>query len=801
MARKSNKGRKAQNADPGSVLQSRDNQKPQTQAKGTKQQQKKNRPRKGGRKNKNKTASQRPKKSNAQLRSSKMNNPQAQDPEPGARMPWDLDPEYSSSVDTSEISSVNDSSILVQLLQVSELGGMIIDLISPSIGDLTALAMSCKRVAACTRAKFDVWDFRLGVFPIDPYAEKDEEGRIVRSGGFRSNTLIISPTSNEPKLPKKPYMTDFKNMMQLCRAITQIPSTFRSIVLDQLPFFDVAMFEMMVNTMPRLTTVTITRCLLLDVTKLRPLLGVIKRHPRRLEDRPSRTIDDPWAKKPRQKTPVSEAQAQTQAQVGTSGKNAERETTQEPQQEEPEQGTRNYIRLDFSPFFFHGPESDSRLGSYGVTYNEPTFNTPKAVFALILQCRDLAQTVGMDLLSDSSSFWAFVRRLPGPDALWAIKARETLMTHEHEMAVGRKSAKVIWDRFTDDLTAALTGDNQAHPKIPGTMGRYLPHEMTKNYWRTLEKCCRCDSIYPASLFPIRRDVCWGCKMVAYVYMMEDSHLRLWQETAVRHWRSELNPRKTNLRKLLSYRAPTLDKAMEDVWCADWVREYFLKFNPPPQNTAAYDWGTDIPPEPLFCPPPPSSLDPVRASIARWRWDRAPATASFDYRKGGPQRGHPCVIPISPGDYSDPDYGAEAKEHFESRWKWTESSDKAFTEIWFEEYQRKVTDGTLGNLPPNIDDRHPVFRQELKRARETPKYHKKVRDSERLKQNKDDKTAYIAQLHLVEDCLFSMSTLTHKPFNLDKPIPDPGVNPVEYNRLWDEHRRMSNYGFRNAGSWQ
>jgi hypothetical protein len=31
---------------------------------------------------------------------------------------------------------------------------MIIDFINPSIGDLTALAMSCKRVAACTRAKF-----------------------------------------------------------------------------------------------------------------------------------------------------------------------------------------------------------------------------------------------------------------------------------------------------------------------------------------------------------------------------------------------------------------------------------------------------------------------------------------------------------------------------------------------------------------------------------------------------------------------------------------------------------------------
>ena len=59
-----------------------------------------------------------------------------------------------SAVDAGEISLVNDNSILVRLLKVSELGRMIVDFINPSIGDLTALAMSCKRVAACTRARF-----------------------------------------------------------------------------------------------------------------------------------------------------------------------------------------------------------------------------------------------------------------------------------------------------------------------------------------------------------------------------------------------------------------------------------------------------------------------------------------------------------------------------------------------------------------------------------------------------------------------------------------------------------------------
>ncbi|KAK3299968.1 uncharacterized protein B0H64DRAFT_414134 [Chaetomium fimeti] len=772
MARRSNKGRKAQNADSSSVLQSQENQKPKRQTQRPKQQQQKNQSRKGGRKNKNKAAPA-PKTQTAKL---DLPDRHTQVPEPGARMPWDLDPKYNSAVDAGRITSVNDNSILVRLLQVSELSGMIIDLISPSVRDITALAMSCKRVAACTRAKFDVWDFRGGVFPTEPYAKKqDEEGHIIQGGGFRSNTLIISPTSDEPRCPKKPYMTDFWHMMQLCRAIAQIPSTFRSIVLDQLPFFDVAMFELMINTMPRLTTVTITRCLLLDVTKLRPLLGVIKRHPRRLEDRPSRTMpNDPWAKMPKQKMSGLEAQAQ----VETSRNNAGREGTQrrKTQQKKTRQGTRAYIRLDFSPFFFSGPESGARLGTYGVTHNEPTFNTPKAVFALILQCRDLARTVGMDLLSDSSSFWAFVRRLPGPDVLWALKARETLMTREHELAVGKKSAEIIWDRFADDLTAALTGDNQTHPRMPATMARYRSYEMTGKYWRSSEECRMCGSTYPVSLFPLRRDTCWGCKMVRYVEMMEDSHLRLWQESALQQWRSGLNLPRTNLRKLLSYKKSTLDKALEDVRCADWVREYFLDFNPPPQSTAAYDWGTGTPPEPLYCPPPP--------------------------RRGGPQRSHPCTIPLSASDSTDPNYGAEAQEHFESRWEWTELSDKIFTDIWFQEYRDKVAEDRLGNLPSNItDDQHPAFERELKRARKMPEYRKRVQEREWLKQNKEDKTSYATQLNLIEDCLWSMSTLTRKPFNLDKPIPDPGVDPVAYNRLLDEHSRMSGYGFRKEGFWQ
>jgi hypothetical protein len=581
-------------------------------------------------------------------------------------------------------------------------------------------------------------------------------------------------------------------------AITQIPSTFRSIVLDQLQFFDVSMFEIMVISMPKLATVTVTRCLLLDVTKLRPLLEIIKRHPRRLETSPSQTMsDDPWDKKSK-KSKLYTLELKAQAQDGPSSQNGKEEKHQQETPTQAQQDAPSYIRLDFSPFFFHGPESGPRLGSYGVTYNEPTFNTPKAVFALIIQCRDLADKVGTDLLSDSSSFWGFVRRLPGPDALWAIKARETLMTYEYELAVGKKSTDIIWNKFADELTAALTGDNQAHPRIPTAMSRYLPYKMTKGYWRESEKCRMCNSTYPASLFPIRRDACWSCKMERYVETMEDSHLRLWQETALRNWRSGLK-RKADFKTLLSYRKPTLDRALADVRCADLVREYFLDFRPPKQNTAEYDWASDTPPEQLYCPPPPRGIDSTRASMARWRWERSPATAAFDYRKGGPQRSHPCRVPISPGDYADLNYGPEAKINFDSRWEWNKRSDMFFKEIWFEEYRAMVAKGGCRGLPLDItDDQHPAYKEELKRGSRTKRYRRQVREIEFRTQNKEDKKLYTLQLHLVEDCLFSMSTLAHKPFNLDKPIPDPGVNPGEYNRLLDEHRRMSNYGFRKDG---
>ncbi|KAL2155193.1 hypothetical protein VTH82DRAFT_3869 [Thermothelomyces myriococcoides] len=707
--------------------------------------------------------------------------------------------------DAGAVSPVNDRSVIIQLLQVTELGQRVLSLISPSIGDITALAMTCKRVVAVMRTNYDFWDFHLGSFPTDEYVrERDSHGRILRAGGVRSNTLIIASVSGEQKNQEKPYMADFNNMQRLCVAITEIPSTFSSIIIDQLQFFDVGLFEMMVNTMPNLKVVTITRCPLLDVTKLRPLLEVIQRHPIRLQNcNGSRdSPDNSW-------TYEAEMSLLQQA-VGAQSPPSLLPAT--PDESASEQCAKAYIHLDFFPFFFHGPLSGPRLGSYGVTHNEPTFNTPKAVFALILQCWDLAKEIGMDLLSDSSSFWSFVRQLPGPDVLWALKAREALITREHELAEGKRSSVEIENDFADDLTAALTGDNQKHPKVPPAMMRYLPSsfEAKGKYWRQQERCGLCDFTYPVSLFPLRRDSCWSCKMSIFVINMEDSHLRLWQEKALQSWRMGLDPASTKLDQLLANGSSALSKALEEVQCADWTREYFLNLalyadlRPKGKangNASVDDWETGTKPKVPYCPPPPRGLDLTRASLARWRWARDPVTKAFDYIEGGPQRSHPCTFPLSPSDVEDCDFGAEEMEHFNMRWVWSQLSERILVDVVMETFRETHARGSSFGLP-HADERNSEFiREQVNRARRDLCFRIIVRDRERRLQNKQDKNVYMQQLAHVEDCLHSMSTPARKPFNIDKPIPDPVLDRAAYRKLLEEESCMPGYGFRSNGFWQ
>jgi len=58
----------------------------------------------------------------------------------------------SSAPDGGKIDTVNDQSTVIRLLQIPELAHRVLSFISPSIGDITALAMVCKRATACIRA-------------------------------------------------------------------------------------------------------------------------------------------------------------------------------------------------------------------------------------------------------------------------------------------------------------------------------------------------------------------------------------------------------------------------------------------------------------------------------------------------------------------------------------------------------------------------------------------------------------------------------------------------------------------------
>ncbi|KAK4100706.1 hypothetical protein N658DRAFT_507701 [Parathielavia hyrcaniae] len=534
-------------------------------------------------------------------------------------------------VDASTMNLDNNNATLIKVLAVVELGKMILDHVKPSIRDLTALAASCKSAAACVTQACEFWDFTKGEFSTDEFVDKrDERGRLVQGGGVRSDILVISPISDRPEAFGNPYTADFTNLISLFGAFTEVPATFRSIVLDQIPFLDVPLFELMVNTMPNLESVTITRCVMLNVTMLKPLLDTIKRHPRRSTS--TNAIMD------KGKGKVADAIFRNQ--------NGQWDDT--PAQVKPKKV--EYIKLDFFPVFFHGPTSFERLGSYGITYNEPTFHTPKAVFCLIIRCWSLANQVGMDLLSDGSSFWSFVRQLPGPDALWALKAREALLTLEYDLDPKRlnvdgKTFSGAQMKFASDLAAALTGDNQPQLKAPDGMSRYMSSAQlpTRENLMNSLKCNNCDvpTNYIKALFPLREGTCWGCKMTLYVNEMEDSHLRLWQESAVRNWCRGLDSHRHDLHALLRTGEDSLRAALDDVAGADWIWRYYLnlpaKTKPQPVKQQATQPVKREPAQPATRPvisePAQKATQPVKRGQAK---AKASSSGVLSARGNGPK---------------------------------------------------------------------------------------------------------------------------------------------------------------------
>ncbi|KAK4144767.1 uncharacterized protein C8A04DRAFT_11237 [Dichotomopilus funicola] len=689
--------------------------------------------------------------------------------------PWEMNSKYSSGVESANILAKNDWTGVVKVLRVAELRRLIASHLYPSVGDLTALAMCCKRVAALMRKNNDVWDLwrpislDLGA-PFNAAAETVVPADDAKAK-FKSPNLVIASITR-PAESECPYYDEFLNVVRLYKSIQDSGSVLESIVIDQIPFFDVGIFEMMLNTMPNLRTISITRCLLLDITKLKPLLQAVHRHPRGIEAKP-------------------------EASAAPNGESSKDCPAQAPEEEED----KSYIQLDFYPFYFHGPQSSGRLGSFGVTYNEPTFHTPKAVIALIMDCLDLAKQVGMDLLSDSSSFWSFVRRLPGPDDLWALKAREALITREYHLTKTSKPEDKVWNDFADDLTFAVNGDNQDHPTPPSRMAYFMKNEyrVTWGFWRKSLNCAKCHSAYPASLFHLRRDVCWGCKMRKFVDRMEDSHLRLWLESCMQKWLDGVDPSEATLHHLTDFIDPeTVEAAIAEVGKTDGVWTYFTKYYLNQNKPTPVDdrWGYV---QRTYSPPPPRGIHPKRASLARWRWYHTEAPARFDYREGGPQRSHPCKEPLNLVDPMDLEVGPEENEHFNRSWAWTEDSNEAYYPSWAPQYTERCESLDSPVVPPEPNSEE--FKKACERAKHSGRISGLIRGVERRAQHRQDKEVYRWEFPRVEDCLWSMGTVDHKPFNQDKPILDPILDKMELKALKNQLTLvLPTYTFKASNVW-
>ncbi|KAK4220065.1 hypothetical protein QBC37DRAFT_393846 [Rhypophila decipiens] len=367
------------------------------------------------------------------------------------------------------------------IMNMADIWPMILDHLKPSVRDLSAVAMTCKSAAVSMKTYFEVWDFHSGEFDVDKFMTKRDttiegiaRGKYLQRRGVRSDTLLI--TGGHQPVTKTPYSDSFESMLKLFKAVRLAPFCFRDVSLHRIPFLDIRVLEVLIQGMPNLETLSISSCLLLDVTKLPSILKVILRNPRAQED----------GDRPR----------------------------------------KSYIKVDFSPFRFFGPLTLDRHGSFLITHHKPDFDIPKAVTALLYRCLPDAKRAGMDLLGDGSSFWHFLRQLPGPDPLWAVKVREAVLTQERF-----KNRPDIYQKTLDNLCAAVSGDCRAPERRP-VRRVDRSGELEYGYWQTKRACPICETKLSRCLFvnsaPEKDNGgqrCWGCHAIGFVNSVDHSHFR------------------------------------------------------------------------------------------------------------------------------------------------------------------------------------------------------------------------------------------------------------------------------------
>jgi hypothetical protein len=591
----------------------------------------------------------------------------------------------------------------------------------PSLRDVSALAATCRDAGESVSSGIEVWDATTGDFNMD---------RFKGNGGVRQEVLCIAASRMKQTTTTSPYTDGWNIMAKFIRGVVETSNSYRDVIIDQMPFFDLRLFELMIQSMPNLETLAVSRCVLLDVTKVGPLIEAVKRHPR------------------------------------TAG-----------------MGKKRYVQVDFAPYFFEGPNDANRLGSYGVTHHEPNFHIPKATTALLFQCVPKAAEIGMDILSDSSSFWNFVCRLPGPDALWQTKARDAYVVRNQALLRMRPNltnipkyqaiptSNNIESVFADDMTAAVTGDGVGAVWVPPAIkvrcndSSLTPISGGYGWWRT-KRCCRvCEVELPESLFSLQRTRCWGCEMVEFVNQMEDSHFRYRMMAAITRLLRGLGVQKgASFADIISpERSADLQSAIDIVRDTDNAWIYHLLNKTGKDARAAY------PEIPIL-----ENAEDDQASMRRLR-NLMHTFKPLDFRMGGPQFLNSGRVHFWPrnlescalrGEEIDDSYktavtdlppGSEPFEVFKKRWQWTAHTESLLLNCL----------QNLWEVEKELDANNIPLEEFISQMKSKPKQREFAANVEWKKQCIRDKLLQMYAQAKTEDYMVSGIGPGYRPYSRDK----------------------------------
>ncbi|KAK3329068.1 hypothetical protein B0H66DRAFT_12670 [Apodospora peruviana] len=694
----------------------------------------------------------------------------------------------------------NTESGLLKLMSIDTILDRIIDCFKPDVHSLSRWAATCRQMAVILGQQFETWSFATNSFPTKNFEVKSrfpkhdlvkgwKQSELLQKGnGVRSQVLIVTGADTENKVTQKPHQEDFDALTHFIGAVQMVPLSFRDVIFDRVPYFDHRMLEACIKCMPNLKTIAVHKCLLLDASKLPELITVIRRNPR-----------------------ISK-----------------------------KTGEKSFIKLDFAPYRFNGPQTKDHRGDFVLTYNEPTFHMPKAITSLIMRCRVDAQTIGMDLLSDSSSFWHFLRQVPGPCSLWALKVRDIFMTWERNKN---------WKQLADDITAATAGDNEAPERIPRSKVKNMNREdivagpeprMAVGYWRKPRICPECHITYPKSLCKNLgpNSNCWGCNWrVLYNEVMESSHFRFWKKSTLDflfqnvdlsktgtdvqiiseedryeppdepepEWECKDEEFENELEALIRadefYSSPHYHKPEGDdkLDCFEQteMRHIFTEQNIQTAfnhsilpSDQAWNYYMDYNPKCGVAYPEPKNANRDAASVRRWIWHYEPLEGPVDFRHGGPQHENPFIKPAT-GTYIA---ALMTSNRFQEVWDLTGRIRRILEKDFKKRICKKilckfcVQDTTTKNcISP--DQRIPLsttyeeWEESWKFRKSLGRVAAKLRQADWERQLELDAETSLYGCARVEDSLYSMNKFAMNLFNNDalkKKANDP-------NMVWEQYR--------------